>query len=166
MWGGGGVVPKTRPRVEDHSVKVEKRLVNNFLQKGDLPKNCTIAIGHLSKYYDNSFLDYIKSAWNFEPLKEAAVQDMNIALYERQCFGLLGYNGAGKSTTFKMLTGEISATTGTALIAGYDIRYDDKLPFSLFSFSFLIYSVYTGHNFVKCRKELVIVLSLMHSLRH
>ena len=166
VWGGG-VLPKTRPRVKvDNSVKVEKTRVNNFLQKGDLPKDCTIAIGHLSKYYENSFLDYIKSAWNFEPLKEAAVQDMNIALFERQCFGLLGYNGAGKSTTFKMLTGEISATTGTALIAGYDIRYDDKLPFSLFSFSFLIYSIYTGHNFVRSRKELVTVLSLMHSLKH
>ncbi|XP_019852385.1 PREDICTED: ATP-binding cassette sub-family A member 3-like [Amphimedon queenslandica] len=115
--------PKSRGKVnEDDSVKKEKVFVNNLLQRGEVPKDCTVAIGRLSKYYNNSFLDQVKSAWKFEPLREAAVQDMNIALYERQCFGLLGYNGAGKSTTFKMLCGEISATTGTALIAGYDIR--------------------------------------------
>lgn len=124
-WRGSDAaqLPKSRGKVnEDDSVKKEKVFVNNLLQSGEVPKDCTVAIGRLSKYYNNSFIDHVKSAWKFEPLREAAVQDMNIALYERQCFGLLGYNGAGKSTTFKMLCGEVSATTGTALIAGYDIR--------------------------------------------
>lgn len=30
--------------------------------------------------------------------------------------------GAGKTTTFKILTGDLSMTSGTAAIAGYDIR--------------------------------------------
>ena len=35
------------------------------------------------------------------------------------------YNpGAGKTTTFSMLTGDISATRGTAFISGFDIRTD------------------------------------------
>jgi ABC-type multidrug transport system ATPase subunit len=34
----------------------------------------------------------------------------------------LGLNGAGKSTTFKILTGELNATKGTAFINGYDIQ--------------------------------------------
>ena len=125
VWRGSDNVqpPKSRGKVnKDDSVKIEKTHINSLLQRGEVPKECTVAIGHLSKYYNNSFFDHVKSAWKFEPLRGAAVQDMNIALYERQCFGLLGYNGAGKSTTFKMLSGEISATTGTALIAGYDIR--------------------------------------------
>lgn len=29
-----------------------------------------------------------------------------------QCFGLLGVNGAGKTTIFKMLTGDIGASSG------------------------------------------------------
>ena len=35
-----------------------------------------------------------------------------------QCFGLLGVNGAGKSTTFKILTGTIEATRGEAWLLG------------------------------------------------
>lgn len=37
-----------------------------------------------------------------------------------QCFGLLGVNGAGKTTTFKMLTGDIIPTNGTAQIRDWD----------------------------------------------
>lgn len=37
---------------------------------------------------------------------------------------MLGLNGAGKSTTFKILTGELSATKGEAFINGYDIKTD------------------------------------------
>ena len=32
--------------------------------------------------------------------------------------------GAGKTSTFSMLTGDISPTSGTAIISGYDIRTD------------------------------------------
>ena len=34
---------------------------------------------------------------------------------------MLGLNGAGKTTTFKILTGEINATSGKAFINGYEI---------------------------------------------
>lgn len=36
-----------------------------------------------------------------------------------QCFGLLGVNGAGKTSTFKMLTGDISVSSGEAHVDGY-----------------------------------------------
>lgn len=39
-----------------------------------------------------------------------------------QIFGLLGPNGAGKSTTIKMLTTLLDPSSGTALVAGFDIR--------------------------------------------
>ena len=35
---------------------------------------------------------------------------------------MAGLNGAGKTTTFKILTGEIHATSGNAFINGFDIN--------------------------------------------
>ena len=43
------------------------------------------------------------------PLPGAGGRDQSLSF---QCFGWLGLNGAGKSTTFKMLTGELSPTSG------------------------------------------------------
>lgn len=37
---------------------------------------------------------------------------------------LIWSSGAGKTTTFSMLTGDINATRGTAIISGFDIRTD------------------------------------------
>lgn len=44
-----------------------------------------------------------------------------------QCFGLLGVNGAGKTSTFKMLTGDSLVTGGEAYLAGkrYISQYQD-----------------------------------------
>jgi len=39
--------------------------------------------------------------------KLAAVDDVNINMYNNQIFALLGHNGAGKTTTISMLTGMI-----------------------------------------------------------
>ena len=36
-----------------------------------------------------------------------------------ECFGLLGVNGAGKTSTFKMLTGDIDVTNGDAHLDGH-----------------------------------------------
>jgi len=44
-----------------------------------------------------------------------------VGIKEGECFGLLGVNGSGKSTTFKMLTGEISMTDGNAFINNYNV---------------------------------------------
>ena len=39
-----------------------------------------------------------------------------------EVFGLLGANGAGKTTTLRMLATIIAPTSGTARVAGYDVR--------------------------------------------
>jgi ABC-type multidrug transport system ATPase subunit len=53
-----------------------------------------------------------------------AVNYLTFGVAQKECFGLLGLNGAGKTTTFKILTGEIDATSGNAFINGYDINKD------------------------------------------
>lgn len=42
--------------------------------------------------------------------------------FSARCFGFLGVSGAGKSTIFKMLTGEITSSSGNAYVFGYDVR--------------------------------------------
>eukprot|EP01135_Chromosphaera_perkinsii_P005531 Nk52_evm80s352 gene=Nk52_evmTU80s352 len=53
-----------------------------------------------------------------------AVRNSQFAVKHGECFGLLGQNGAGKSTTFKMLTGEILPSAGDAFINGKSVTKD------------------------------------------
>ncbi|XP_043857076.1 ATP-binding cassette sub-family A member 13 [Dromiciops gliroides] len=48
--------------------------------------------------------------------RSTAVNDISLGIPRGECFGLLGVNGAGKSTTFKMLTGDIIPSSGYAAI--------------------------------------------------
>ncbi|XP_074055133.1 ATP-binding cassette sub-family A member 13 [Macrotis lagotis] len=48
--------------------------------------------------------------------RSTAVNDISLGIPRGECFGLLGVNGAGKSTTFKMLTGDITPSSGYAAI--------------------------------------------------
>lgn len=65
------------------------------------------------------------SGCSIRPAK-TAVGGIFLAIPNGECFGLLGVNGAGKTTTFSILTGEIAMTTGTAVVAGYDVRTNIK----------------------------------------
>ncbi len=50
-----------------------------------------------------------------------AVDDISLSIGEGEIVGFLGPNGAGKTTTLSILTGYLSATSGTAKIGGLDI---------------------------------------------
>ena len=51
-----------------------------------------------------------------------AVDGLNVGIMPGECFGLLGINGAGKTSTFKMLTGDEPVTEGNAWLDGFDIK--------------------------------------------
>ncbi|MGZ8745289.1 MAG: ABC transporter ATP-binding protein [Nocardioides sp.] len=51
----------------------------------------------------------------------AAVAGIDVAAYAGQATGLLGRNGAGKSTTMRVLAGVVPPTSGTVLVAGHDV---------------------------------------------
>jgi len=53
-------------------------------------------------------------------MPKVAVDKISFGVQDGECFGLLGTNGAGKTTTFKILTGELCQTSGTAHIKRYD----------------------------------------------
>ncbi|XP_076284763.1 lipid droplet defective isoform X2 [Lasioglossum baleicum] len=50
-----------------------------------------------------------------------AVQNLSIGVQAGKCFGLLGTNGAGKSSTFRMLTTEIIPTSGRIILKGQEV---------------------------------------------
>ncbi|MGD9888886.1 MAG: ATP-binding cassette domain-containing protein [Halothiobacillaceae bacterium] len=50
-----------------------------------------------------------------------AVNAISFSVQRGQIFGLLGANGAGKSTTFRMLCGLLPASSGTLSVAGVDL---------------------------------------------
>ena len=51
-----------------------------------------------------------------------ALHDVSFRAPEGQIVGLLGQNGAGKSTTLNILTGYLPPTSGQVLVDGMDVR--------------------------------------------
>ncbi len=58
--------------------------------------------------------------------KFTAVDDVSFTINYGSIFGFLGANGAGKSTTIKMLCGILAPTSGTGIVGGYDINKDTE----------------------------------------
>ena len=45
--------------------------------------------------------------------KRVLFQDMNLTFNRGNCYGIIGANGAGKSTLMRMLSGQLTPTSGT-----------------------------------------------------
>ncbi|KAF0703609.1 hypothetical protein As57867_007568, partial [Aphanomyces stellatus] len=52
---------------------------------------------------------------------KVGVVNLSLALPKGECFGYLGINGAGKTSTMKMMTGDVLPTSGSATLGGFDI---------------------------------------------
>ena len=80
-----------------------------------------------------------------------AVQDVSFSCDKGQIVGLLGSNGAGKSTSLKCITGMIPLTEGQITIAGYDIAknpIDAKSHFSFVTDNHATFVKMTGLQYV------------------
>ncbi|MFV2090642.1 MAG: ATP-binding cassette domain-containing protein, partial [Pseudomonadales bacterium] len=53
-----------------------------------------------------------------------AVSDVSFAIEQGEIVGLLGHNGAGKTTIMKMLTGYLEPSAGTVRVDGVDLEQD------------------------------------------
>ena len=67
-----------------------------------------IQVSDLSKHFDDL----------------VALDRVNFQVQPGEVVGYLGPNGAGKSTTMKILTGVSKPTSGTAVVAGFDVTTD------------------------------------------
>lgn len=81
-----------------------------------------------------------------------ALNQINFTIEEGEKFGLLGPNGAGKTTLISILTTLLQPTTGTARIAGYDIRKESlkiKGKIGLMLGESMVYHRISGYNNLK-----------------
>ena len=53
-----------------------------------------------------------------------AVKDLNLEVNEGDLFAFIGHNGAGKSTTIKMMTGILYPTSGEVKVLGLNPNKD------------------------------------------
>ncbi|HEB69059.1 MAG TPA: ABC transporter ATP-binding protein [Desulfobulbus sp.] len=73
-----------------------------------------------------------------------AVRDLSFSVRRGEIFGLLGANGAGKSTTFRMLCGLLPASGGTLRVAGRDLRVARAMARGRIGYMAQKFSLYEG----------------------
>jgi ABC-2 type transport system ATP-binding protein len=102
----------TKPRFEDAFVDLlgggpggHSKLADNFELEREISQT-PVSCVNLTKKFGNF----------------TATNNVSFEVKKGEIFGLLGPNGAGKSTTFKMLCGLLIPTSGTARVAGHDLR--------------------------------------------
>ncbi|XP_066151152.1 phospholipid-transporting ATPase ABCA3-like [Euwallacea fornicatus] len=94
---------------EDSDVQAEKHKIRNTPER-QLHQTYNIVVKDLTKYYK----------------RHLVVNGLCLGIKNAECFGLLGINGAGKTSTFKMLTGDIRISFGDSWLKGKSIKHDLK----------------------------------------
>lgn len=90
-----------------------------------------IEVENLVKTYkiiqkDDGLLGYFKNLVKPKYKEITAVKGVNFKLEEGEMIGYIGENGAGKSTTIKMLTGLLTPTSGKVVVDGI-IPYEKRI---------------------------------------
>ncbi|CAI2385343.1 unnamed protein product [Moneuplotes crassus] len=99
-------------RKKGKSIEEEEEILDNDVLKErnrveeTSESELAVKVSHLRKVYGNN----------------VAVKDVSFGLEFGDCFCLLGVNGAGKTSTFKMLTGDIVPTKGDSYICGNNVN--------------------------------------------
>ncbi|XP_043768566.1 phospholipid-transporting ATPase ABCA7 isoform X5 [Cervus elaphus] len=101
--------PKLRPLPalgeEDEDVARERERVVQGATQGDV-----LVLRNLTKVYPGQ--------------KTPAVDRLCLGIPPGECFGLLGVNGAGKTSTFRMVTGDTLPSGGEAILEGHSVAQE------------------------------------------
>ncbi|XP_072457451.1 phospholipid-transporting ATPase ABCA7 isoform X2 [Notamacropus eugenii] len=104
LWGPQPLL-REEDQAEDEDVGRERDRVRQGATQGDV-----LVLKDVTKIYPGQ--------------KKPAVDHVCVGIPPGECFGLLGINGAGKTSTFRMVTGDTSMSGGEAIIMGYSILSD------------------------------------------
>ncbi|KAI9984335.1 hypothetical protein PInf_005683 [Phytophthora infestans] len=70
---------------------------------------------------DLVFIRNLRQQYAGKPRAKVALKDLCLSIPSGECFGYLGINGAGKSTTMAVLTGQLAPTHGYVTLSGFDL---------------------------------------------
>lgn len=89
-----------------------------------------IEVKHISKFFTKPYREAglkgaIKTLFTHKKVTTKAVDDISFTVNDGEIVGYIGSNGAGKSTTIKMMTGILTPTSGEILYNGLK-PYDHK----------------------------------------
>lgn len=89
-----------------------------------------------------------------------AIQGLNLDIPQGSLFGLIGPDGAGKSTTLRILATIIEPTSGQAIVAGHDVRTQPEQVRSLIGYMPQNFSLYQDLSVI----ENLVFFSEIHSI--
>ncbi|XP_005105583.1 ATP-binding cassette sub-family A member 3 [Aplysia californica] len=95
---------------EDEDVARERGRIDN-MDRQAIVRSEKLVLNNLTKYYGQF----------------RAVDHLSVGIPPGECFGLLGINGAGKTSTFMMLTGDSSISSGQAYLDSYNLKTETEM---------------------------------------
>uniref|UniRef100_A0A8D0P7M5 ABC transporter domain-containing protein n=1 Tax=Sus scrofa TaxID=9823 RepID=A0A8D0P7M5_PIG len=111
---GSSVFPNPeKPDGEDEDVQMERIKTANAVTVPDSDEKPVIIASCLRKEYAGK-----KRNCFARRKKKVATRNVSFCVKKGEVIGLLGHNGAGKSTTIKMITGDTKPTAGQVLLKG------------------------------------------------
>uniref|UniRef100_A0A452TI48 ATP binding cassette subfamily A member 9 n=1 Tax=Ursus maritimus TaxID=29073 RepID=A0A452TI48_URSMA len=109
-----GIFPNPEePEGEDEDVQIERRRTTNAGTVADFDEKPVIIASCLRKEYAGK-----KRKCFAKRKKKVAIRNVSFCVKKGEVIGLLGHNGAGKSTTIKMITGDTNPTAGQVILKG------------------------------------------------
>ncbi|EGW09270.1 ATP-binding cassette sub-family A member 8-A [Cricetulus griseus] len=101
------------PEGEDEDVRLERERTANALTSVDFQEKPAIIASCLRKEYKGK-----KKCFVPKSKKKLATRNISFCVRKGEVVGLLGHNGAGKSTSIKIITGEAKPSAGQVLMKG------------------------------------------------
>ncbi|XP_006886316.1 PREDICTED: ATP-binding cassette sub-family A member 9-like [Elephantulus edwardii] len=101
------------PEGEDEDVQMERRRTASAVSAPDFDEKPVIIASCLRKEYERR-----RKNCCAKKKKKLATRNVSFCVKKGEVIGLLGHNGAGKSTTIKMITGDTKPTAGQVILKG------------------------------------------------
>ncbi|XP_068932653.1 ABC-type organic anion transporter ABCA8-like isoform X2 [Petaurus breviceps papuanus] len=116
----GGPNPED-PEDEDEDVQAERTRAARALTASNLDEKPVIIVSCLRKEYEGK-----KKSCFSKRKKKLATRNISFCVKKGEILGLLGHNGAGKSSCIRMITGETRPTAGKVVLKGSKTTHQQR----------------------------------------